>query len=180
MAHRDRFIRSPQSDEYAPYYADYVARMEGEDMLGALESGLKADLALLEGIASARGEERYAPDKWSIAELLGHVVDIERTFSWRAMCLARGIVDEPLPGVDQDVMVPLAQSNERGLASLTREYEHLRRSNLELFSTFGDEQLARRGVASGMELTARAAIAILGGHAAHHFEVLRERYVGNS
>ena len=119
---------------------------------------------------------RYAPGKWSLTEVIGHVVDTERVLATRAMLFARGDA-KPLPGFDQDALIEGAMFDDRPLASLVDEFEHLRRANVALFGSWGEEAQARRGVASGCAFTVRALVTIVAGHALHHLDVVRERYL---
>ena len=166
----------PRSGEYAEYYAGYVEHVPDGDVLEILEQQLDSSLTLLRGIDEQRAEQRYAPGKWTIKELVGHIVDIERVFAYRALVIARGD-KTPLPGVEQDDLVAGAHFETRSLASLCTEFEHLRRSNLALFESLSSEVLMRRGEASGFEVTVRAIPFIMAGHERHHVQVLRERYL---
>ncbi|MEM8711770.1 MAG: DinB family protein [Planctomycetota bacterium] len=168
--------RRPDSTEYAPYYETYVGQVpDGPIVDTLLAQGERLVKAWRAMPAAARGF-RYAEGKWTVEEVLGHVVDIERVFSHRAMWFLRGIPAEQ-PGVDQDVMVPNADSNARGIESLCVEFESLRRSNVELFRGLSDARLDVRGRASGVEFSVRGTAFVLCGHAEHHARVLEERYL---
>ena len=167
----------PGSDEYAPYYAGYVAAVpDGGDLVTLLERQGAETVALLRSLSEEQGAHRYAPDKWSIKEMIGHVIDAERVFTYRALRIARGD-RTPLPGFDQDAWVRGSNAASRSLADLAAELVALRASTVALFRRVDDEAVARRGVASNFEVTARALAWIVAGHEAHHVRVLRERYL---
>lgn len=168
--------RRPLESEYDPYYAPYLAAVPDGDVIGVLvrQCGLTVDF--IESIAPDKATFRYAPDKWSVSEVLGHVVDTERVFSYRALRIARGD-KTPLAGMDQNDFIAGTDFNARGLTSLSREFQFLRSANIELFESFTDEMLDRRGIASGLEFSARALMYLTAGHAIHHIRVLKERYL---
>lgn len=169
-------MRAPQPDEYNAYYAHYVARaVESGDVLTTLEAQGREALAMCEALTEERAGYAYAPDKWTIRQLLGHLVDCERVFATRAMAIARGET-QPLWGLDQDDYVREGRFDERSVASLSAEWQGLRAATLALFASFDDERWDRRGTASGSEVTVRALAFIIAGHERHHLDVLRERY----
>lgn len=166
----------PMPGEHAPYHVTYFAHVPEGDVVAVLRAQLDEALALVRSIPPALHTYRYAPGKWSVSELLGHVVDLERAFGLRAMCFARKDPG-PLPSVDEDPYVAAANFDERGLPSLLEEFEHLRRANLALYSSFDEATLERRGTASGHVMSVRGMMFLTAGHAAHHLHVLRERYL---
>ncbi|MEM1448971.1 MAG: DinB family protein [Planctomycetota bacterium] len=175
MTHRSPL--RPAADEFHEYYTPYIAKVPDGDVVEHLRAQREETLALVASIPDGRRGHRYEEGKWSIEEVLGHVVDTERAFSYRIMCFTRGMADVEQPGVDQDVMVPASGATERGLESIAREFDHLRRANVELFETLGDDALSIRGRASGTEVSVRGVMYIVHGHAAHHAGVIRERYL---
>lgn len=173
------WIQRPGPDEFGDYYAGYVARVPAGDLIEVLISPLQDSGGVLTRLSSApaaTATHRYAEGKWSVAEVIGHIVDTERVFATRAMRFARGD-PTPLPGMDQDVLIRGAAFDARPLDSLLDEFAHLRRSNVALFASFADPVLDRRGVASESSFTVRALATILAGHALHHLDVLDERYL---
>lgn len=166
----------PADTEFAPYYAGYVAQVPEGDLLATLRDQLRETLALVRALPEERGTHRYAPDKWSIKDVLGHIIDTERVMSYRALRIARGDTT-PLPGFDQDLFVAHADSEARTLASLASELEHVRMATIALLEPMGDDALARRGVASDREVTTRGLAYIIAGHERHHVRILRERYL---
>ena len=168
--------RRPAEGDYDAWYASYVSAVPEGDVVGFLRRQRGEALALLGSIPAERAGFRYAPGKWSIAEVVGHVIDAEWIFTTRALRIARG--DEtPLPGFDSDEYAVRAGQAGRSLESLAEELGHLRSANLALFSSFDETALDRRGTASDRPITVRAQLYIIAGHAAHHLDVLRERYL---
>lgn len=167
----------PEAGEYAPYYEKYIALVPPErDITETLARQLDDVLALLRTITEEQAGSRYAADKWSIKELVGHVIDTERVFSYRALRIARGD-HTPLEGFDQDDYVRAAGFDARTLDSLASEFETVRVAALSLLGSLDAEAWAQRGTANNNEVTVRAIAHIIAGHAAHHFNILRERYL---
>jgi hypothetical protein len=166
----------PEASEHNPYYARYIAMVPEDDGVQALENQLVEGLALFRAIPEAKGEHRYAPGKWTVKEVIGHVIDAERVFAFRAMCFARSDRTE-LPGFDENAYVPAGDFGRRTLADLANEWELVRRSNLAMFRGFGAGAWTRRGVANGSPISVRALAFIIAGHTRHHATILRERYL---
>ena len=167
-------IERPERSEYADFYAGYIAALPPGDILEILERQ-KDQLRHLARAAADRETFRYAPGKWSIREVVGHLIDAERVFSYRALCFSRG--DEtPLPGFDENFYVAHARFDDRTLSTLIEELTLLRSANVLSFRELSPEELARMGVANTYPVSVRALAFILAGHLEHHFEVLRERY----
>ena len=167
----------PGADEYAPYYERYVSLVPEGDVLGALSRQLDDALALLGSVPAERGDGRYGPGKWSLKEVVGHVVDTERVFAYRALHIARGDA-APLPGMDQDVFMAGANFGAYTLGELADEFAHVRRASISLLGHLDEAAWARRGTASDNEVSVRALAHILAGHAEHHFNIIRTRYLG--
>lgn len=166
----------PSADEFNEFYAGYVGSVLDGDVVARLESELDAGLAFFGGLPADRHDHRYADGKWTVREVLGHVVDTERIFSFRLMCMARGD-QTPLPGMDQNEYTAGADFAGRSWQSLMAEYEHLRRANVALVSSLGVDDFDRRGTASGFPVSVRALVWILAGHEIHHRKVIAERYL---
>lgn len=164
------------SGEFLPYYARYVALVPARDVLATLETQLADTTALLDALGEERAGHRYAPGKWSAREVVGHVVDTERIFTYRALCAARGEV-AALPAFDENAYVAGASFDARSLNSLMGELTAVRRATLALFRNLDEAALARRVVANGAPMSARAAAWIIAGHERHHQHLLRERYL---
>jgi len=168
-------ISKPSASEYAPYYGKYVALVTEDDVLAALANQLGETLKLLRSISEEKSAFRYAPDKWSIKQMIGHMCDGERIFAYRALCFARGET-AALPGFEQDDYVAKADFDARTLHDLTDEFETIRRANINLFRHLNDEAWMRRGRASDNEITVRALAFIIVGHERYHVGILRARY----
>lgn len=166
----------PEKTEYPPYAEGYVSKVPDGDIVGILRSQLDETLALIKGIPEARGDYRYAEGKWSIKEVIGHVIDAERIFAYRALRFARGD-STSLSGFEQDDYVPNGSFNKRTLSDLADEYEHVRRSTISLFASLDPEAWDRKGSANNNESSVRALAFIIAGHERHHVEILRTRYV---
>ena len=166
----------PEATEYKPYYGKYISMVPEAEAIPALESQIKAALALLRTIPESKGDHRYGPEKWTIKEVIGHVIDAERVFAYRAMRFARNDQTE-LPGFDENAYVPAGAFGTRTIADLAAEWDHLRRSNLAMFRGLEAEAWRRQGVASGHPVSVRALAFIIAGHGLHHAAILRERYL---
>lgn len=167
----------PAVTEYAPFYAGYVQESPDGDVVRTMERQIVETAAFLAGIPEAKADHRYAPGKWSIKEVVGHVADAERVFAYRALRFARGDAT-PLPGFDENAWVPVADFGARTLANLTAELVAVRRGSVALFGSLDDAAARRAGTASGKPIVARALAWIIVGHERHHVRVLRERYLG--
>jgi len=165
----------PEQSEYAPFYHGYVATVPEGDVVAQLRQGGRDVLDTVASIPEDRGGFRYAEGKWSIREVVGHMIDAERIFTYRALRVARGD-RTPLPSFDENDYVKTAGSEARTLANLAREFGALRESTVQLFESLPDDAWGRFGVASGKDVSVRALAYITAGHAMHHLKILRERY----
>lgn len=171
-------ISPPDRTEYADYYRPYVEMVTGQDIMRVLERQLGEIMPVLESVSEERSLHRYAPDKWSMRELLNHVNDTERVFSFRAFSFARGFED-PLPSFDQDIAVTRSRADDRSWRSHLDELKTIRAATLSLFGQLPDDAWMRRGVASGNPFTVRALAYICAGHCTHHVRILQERYLSS-
>ena len=146
------------------------------DLLDELRNGKQVLLSLLEEIPEEKLTYAYAEGKWTLAEALVHMLDTERIFQYRALCIARNDKSE-FPGFDQDAYVPVSNANNRSKKDLIDEYVAVRDSSITLFASLDEEALKRVGVASGSKMSVRALGFITSGHQAHHVRILRERYL---
>ena len=166
----------PDKTEYPSYCEGYISRVPDGDIVSILGRQLEESLALIKSVPEARGDFRYAEGKWSIKELIGHVIDGERVFAYRALRFARGDAT-PLAGFEQDDYVRGGAFDKRSLSDLADEYEHVRRATISLFSNLDEEAWSRRGLANNNESSVRALAFIIAGHERHHAEILRTRYL---
>jgi hypothetical protein len=165
----------PDASEYAPFYAGYVALVPEADVVSALRDSGEEITAALAAIPETRGGFRYGDGKWSIRELIGHVIDAERIFTYRALRLARGDAT-PLPPFEENDYVRSAGSDTRTIADLVAELRAVRESTVRMFATFPDEVWTRTGTVSGRPVSVRALAYITAGHPRHHLAILRDRY----
>jgi uncharacterized damage-inducible protein DinB len=165
----------PLPDETAPYYHRYLELVPDGDIAATLERQGRRTQQILAGLGEAKAAHRYASDKWSVKDVLGHVSDAERVFAFRALWFARGDAG-PLPSMDQDFFARHAGFAARPLAAIAAELAAVRAASLTLFSSLDEAAQARKGVASGCTFTVRAIPWLVAGHELHHLAVLRERY----
>lgn len=165
----------PLETEYAPYYRDYVGQVTEEDILPVLRSQLDALDVLLGRVTPDRETYRYDEGKWSIREIIGHLIDGERVFGYRAFCIARG-EKQNLPGFEQDDYLLTAPYDHLDLEDLLSEFRLVRLSNLAMLRNLDGEAWARMGTANDNQVSVRALAFIMAGHVRHHMGVLRERY----
>jgi hypothetical protein len=169
-------IARPNTDEYNPAFGPYIRRVEDiEDARQMLAFQQERVVRLLEPLGDAAAAYRYAPDKWSIKEMIGHLSDSERIFTYRLLRVGRGD-STPLPPFDENAYVPAAQSDLRLLSDLVEEWRAIRLATLALVRGMPDEAWALRGTASNHPISARALLYIIVGHVDHHLAVLSERY----
>ncbi|MDP9048421.1 MAG: DinB family protein [Bacteroidota bacterium] len=169
-------INRPHPDEFAPFYAKYVNLVGEGPILDIMERLEDETYAFFMGVTTEKADYAYAEGKWTVKELLGHMIDAERTFAYRVLCFSRE--ETELPGFDQDVYMLKATFKSRSLADLANEFKAVRDSNLYLFRSLSDAQQTQKGIASGNPVSVRALIYIIAGHELHHMNILRERYVG--
>jgi hypothetical protein len=168
-------MRRPEPTEYAEFYAGYVSEVPGSDVLGVLESQRVQMLQLFAARSERDGSFRYAPEKWTVKEVLGHINDAERIFAYRALRIARGD-RTPLPAFEQEDFVRNGGFGERTLADLAEEFGLVRNASVALFRSLREDAWPRRGVANQKEVTVRALAFITAGHQIHHRAILEERY----
>jgi hypothetical protein len=171
----------PQPGEYAPYYDRYISLVHSNDahsndILAAFEDQRRQTLLLLSGRPEADGDLSYAPDKWSLKEVLGHLNDTERIMSYRALRIARGD-QTPIEGYEQDDYVRNGPFARRSLSDLIEDYIAVRRATISLFRNLDEAAWTRRGVANKNEVSVRALAYIIAGHELHHRRILEEKYL---
>jgi hypothetical protein len=170
-------IARPQPGEYAPYYDRYISLVAENDILTTLDEQRRQTLLILSGRSEADGNFRYAPDKWSAKEVLGHVCDAERVFAYRALRVARAD-KTPMEGFEQDDYVRNGPFAYRPLSDLIEEYIAVRRATLSLHRNLDEAAWLCRGIANKSEVSVRALAYIIAGHELHHRRILEEKYFG--
>lgn len=166
----------PAPTEHAPEFSQYVTLVAEGDIIQTLEQQIENSLSLLQSIPFDKVGFRYAPDKWSVNELLGHLIDSERIFSYRALHIARND-QTPLPGYEQNDYVREADFDGRNLADMAEEFATVRRATIQLLRPLKETEWLRHGKANDNEVSVRALAYIIAGHELHHMGVLRSRYL---
>lgn len=177
MSSNEKALRRPGADECVDYYKGYISKAKSPVLTGLAQDGEKWQ-AQLHALSPEQERHRYAPGKWSLREVVGHVIDTERVFAVRALAFAR-CDSVPWPGFDQDEYNAASGADNRPVAQLAAELAAVRGSTLLLFAGFGDESWDRRGIASGNEFTVRSLAWIMAGHSRHHRKVVEERYLAS-
>ena len=169
-------MQRPEPSEYHEFYGPYIDAVPAGDILEHLDQGVRRTLEVLGGLPAEWETFRYEPGKWTVREIVGHVTDAERMYSYRALSVARR---DPatLPSMDRDLWLANSNAGSRPLPSLLEDFERARRSSIALFDSFDDDMWLHRGRASAFEFTVRAFAYIIAGHEIHHRRVLEERYL---
>lgn len=176
LDNRPAFNIKPGPSEYGSFYQGYIDCVpDGISALKILKEQQSGLIGLLENLDDEDALYKYAPGKWSIKQVLGHMIDTERIFAYRALSIARG-EEKELPGFDQNKYVEEAGFDKRTLNSLVDEYKSVRKATIELFGSFTDAMLGRQGIASSNPCSVRALVFILAGHENHHIRLLKDRY----
>lgn len=170
-------IDPPAAHEFDSYYGAYIDRVEGKQLSLILRQQRARTLELLSGLSEEQASYRYAPEKWSIKQVVGHLIDTERVFVFRAMSIARG-ESQSLPGFDQDEYVVTGRFDQRSLESLIAEYEAVRNASIAFFESLDEAGWLEMGTANDVAVSVRAIGYIVPGHESHHLAVLDERYLG--
>ena len=168
-------ITKPTQDEYAPYYQTYISKIDSEYLMDILEKSRDATLAFLTTMPAEKWDYRYQEDKWTIKEVLVHLMDVERIFTYRALRFSRNDRTS-VAGFDENEYIPESNTSERTVESILAEYVALRQSTIQFFKNINSEMSLRTGIANGKEISVRALGFIIPGHEMHHINVIRERY----
>jgi uncharacterized damage-inducible protein DinB len=169
-------ITRPAPGEYDPYYERYIALVTTDDIVATLQKQIEDTRTIFGSVSAQQADFRYAPGKWTIKELLGHLSDTERILSYRALRIARGD-KTPIEGFEQDDYVPNGKFARRTLADLLEEFATIRNATIHLFRNLDAEAAERSGTANKKEITARALAYIIAGHELHHRRILKEKYL---
>lgn len=166
----------PSLEECNEFYHGYLSQVPEGDILELLEGQRSRMKEMFIGISEGKSEYRYAPEKWSIKEMIGHLADAERVLGYRVLRFVRNDAT-PIPGFEQDDYVASGRFGARDFSDIAEEFDLLRRGNLVLFSSFTDEDFGKVGTASGFPFSVRSLVHIIAGHCTHHRKVLSERYL---
>ena len=169
-------MKRPEKTEYSEFNADYVESVEETDIVSAMQKQLTDIENLFSSVSEEKENFAYASGKWTIKELLGHLIDGERVFSYRALRISRND-QTPLPGFDQDLFMENADFSRMKLADLIKEFSNLRRANIIFFQNLTEEKWSRTGTASDYPVSVRAIAYIIVGHVRHHENILKEKYL---
>ncbi|HEV2304379.1 MAG TPA: DinB family protein [Candidatus Acidoferrales bacterium] len=169
-------IGRPEQNEAAPYYFTYINQVDGDDILHIIEVQLDETLAFCSRIPEEKSLYRYAPEKWSIRQVLNHLTDTERSFAFRVLWFARGF-DAPLPSYDQNIAAASADADKIPWAAHIEEFRCVRLATISLFANMPADAWNRSGIASEKRFTVRALAYIIAGHVTHHLKILGERYM---
>ena len=172
----EQLINRPEPTEYAAYYEKYISRVADGNIVTVLGQQIDNSVTLLNGLSDAQAGFRYAPEKWSVKEVVGHLIDSERVFGYRAMRFARND-QTPLSGFEQNDYVEAAAFDDQSLSDLASEFEHVRRANLHMLRGLNGEAWDRRGEANGNGVSVRALAYIIAGHELHHMDIIRTKYL---
>lgn len=168
-------VARPTSADFAPYYAKYIDLTPAGDLVAILQAQAREFETLLRAVPEARAGFAYADGKWTVREVVGHLTDTERVFAYRATAFSRADA-QPLPSFDEAAWNPHGAYNDRPLSDVIAEWVTTRMATVSLLRAMPGEGLSRRGVASGMEITALACLTLLPGHVVHHLRVLQQSY----
>jgi uncharacterized damage-inducible protein DinB len=169
-------ITRPNPDEYAPYYEKYISKVKSDEPLKELRDGLKQTKKLISNLNKKQLKLRYAEGKWTIKEILVHMMDAERIFGYRALRFARNDQTK-LPSFDEEQYAPASKATKRKIKSILREYEAVRKATIALFENLDEEMLMRVGTANDQQMSVRALLYVTAGHELHHVGVIKEKYL---
>ncbi len=169
-------IQKPSAEEYNAYYQPFIDLIEGDDLTQILENTHSATHKLIRNLPLKKQDYRYAEGKWTIKEVLLHLIDTERIFNYRALRFARQDKTD-LPGFEQDDYIPTAKASARSIESIAQELAAVRRSTIMLFQNFDEEMMNSIGTANGTQMSVRAISLVIPGHELHHCNIIKERYL---
>lgn len=171
-------MKRPQKNEYNSYYDTYISKVD-DNVINFMEAQLMKFVSIFNSIPAEMENYSYADGKWSIKEVLGHITDSERVFAYRALCIARG-EKKSMPGFDQNEYANAANFKDRQCSDILNEFRLQRESNIILFKSFSDEVLNKLGTANDKSITVRALLFIITGHAEHHLDIIKTKYLQNN
>jgi len=168
-------MKRPAPNEYDPFYAGYIQNISG-DVIKVFEDQINSTDTFFKSVPVTRHNFRYAEGKWSIKEVLGHLIDNERIMSYRAMAISRG-EKQALPGFDENDYIRFSNYDARNFYDVLAEKKRIREANVLMFKSFSEETFEKRGIANNSEVTVRALLYIITGHEMHHLKIIKERYL---
>ena len=171
-----RIMNRPETDEFDPYYNTYISLIEGDNVRPVLDAQAHELRSMFSDVPEQTGTYAYADGKWTIKELLSHLIDAERMFAYRILRISRGD-KTPIEGFEQDGYIENSNANNRSFADLLDEFDLQRRSNMLFVNNLSDEASRRIGTANERSISVRALVFIMAGHVRHHFNILKDRYL---
>jgi uncharacterized damage-inducible protein DinB len=169
-------MKRPQPNEYPSFYKSYVDNVRTDNIIKELTDQVLDIQAIISEIPEDKEDYRYAEGKWTVKEIIGHIIDTERVLGYRAMRFARKD-STPLPGYDENWFVAHANFQKQSLYSLGHEFAIVREANLALFKVWDEEALSQMGVANNLDVSVRAILFMIAGHAVHHINVIKTKYL---
>lgn len=169
-------ISKPQQGEYPAYCEGYNNYIRNNNLIKVLEDSILNFQSIVTGIPEGKENFRYAPEKWSIKEVIGHIIDTERVLAYRVLCIARGEQYE-MPGFDENAFVENANTGQRTMYDLVHEFSLVREANILMFKSFNDEILSRKGIANKHTVSVKGLIFMIAGHELHHLNVIKTKYL---
>ncbi|GAA4091991.1 DinB family protein [Mucilaginibacter panaciglaebae] len=167
-------MHKPEPAAYEQFYSKYIKLVDQEPILETLEKLKASTYQLLSNLTGEQANYAYAPEKWTIKQVAGHLIDAERTFAYRVLAFSRGQVE--LPGFDENIYVELSNSNDRTIQDLATEFSTVRNANLYMLRALTPAQLDAHGIANGSPVQVNTIVYIMAGHEVHHLNILKERY----
>jgi uncharacterized damage-inducible protein DinB len=169
-------MRRPETNEYASFYKGYINDVVGNDPLRNLENQYQEIQSILQSLPEEEANYAYMEGKWTVKEVLGHMIDTERIMGYRALCISRK-EKQSLPGFEQDDYVKESNFKDRTLTNLLEDYRTTRKSTISLFKNFTEQMFNQKGFADQKEVSVLALLYIIAGHEMHHLEILKEKYL---
>ncbi|HEY0030382.1 MAG TPA: DinB family protein [Bacteroidia bacterium] len=169
-------MKRPQSSEYAAFYEGYISLVKNENIIKGMQDQILDLQSLISNVPNDKEDHAYAAGKWTIKEVIGHIIDTERIMAYRAFRMSRKDKTQ-LSGFDENAFISNSNFNDRTLYDLAHEFALVRESNIALFKSFTEEMINEIGNANGKEISVRALLYIIVGHTIHHMNVVREKYL---
>jgi len=169
-------ITAPLTEDYPPYYGTYIRKVKGDDLIKSLKEIHQQTKDLLKNVSEEKLNYRYAPGKWSIKEIIGHLIDGERVFAYRALRFARND-KTPLASFEENDWAVASNAGHRSFSELMSEYDAVREATILLFDSFDEEMILKKGTASNAEISVKSLGYVIAGHEQHHAGVIKERYL---
>lgn len=169
-------FNKPKKNAYPSFYETYISLIQTDDIIRLLEIQGEGFAAFVKEIDHHKADHKYAEGKWSIREVVGHIIEVERIMAYRALAISRAD-HQSLPGMDENLYIKESNYKNISLFDLSEEFNHVRKGNIYFFKSFTKDMIVRKGIANGSEITVAALVYIIAGHLSHHVQILRDRYL---